>query len=130
MKTYFSIFLSALLLNGVWEYAHSFLYVHYKSGPITEYILFRAALFDAVVITLCAYIVFSFLKLKYGLSAMAFTLVLFAIGLELWAIEGGRWAYTSAMPIIPIVGVGLTPVIQLGLLGYVSVLISRYVTKN
>lgn len=123
MKRYFYIFFIASALNSVWEHAHSPLYVHYKSGAITEFVLFRAALFDAAVITAFAFLFLSLWRTKYGIWIMAGALVLFSIALELWAVETGRWAYKEAMPIIPLLNVGLTPAIQLGLLGLLSVLV-------
>ncbi|MBI2109239.1 MAG: hypothetical protein HYT93_03635 [Parcubacteria group bacterium] len=130
VKQYLYIFIFTFVLNVLWEHAHSLLYVHYKGGAITELILFRAALFDAAVITLVAFIFLSVLKVKYGLLAMVVTLVVFAAGLELWALETSRWAYTSAMPLVPLVSTGLTPTIQLGILGYISITLATHVTST
>ena len=58
---------------------------------------------------------------------MYLTLIIFAIVLEKWALMTGRWAYTSAMPIIPILNIGLTPAVQLGMLGYFSNKVSDFV---
>ncbi len=127
---YIYIFIVALGLNIIWENAHSVLYIHYQGGLITEFILLRAAFFDAAIITLVAYIFFSVLKIKYGLLSVIITLIVFAIGLETWALETGRWAYKAAMPIIPFIYTGLTPTIQLGLLGYFSILIQRNVVHR
>jgi hypothetical protein len=41
---------------------------------------------------------------------------LISVGLERTALNAGRWAYGSAMPVIPGLGVGLTPVLQMALL--------------
>ena len=109
------IFLWAFILNMIWENIHSNLYVHYKGEEITDIILFRAAIFDAVMITLAGFFVMKgYIKLWQAAAA----LVLFAIGLEWFALETARWAYTEYMPIIPIIGTGLTPTIQLGLIAY------------
>ena len=125
MRQYISIFVIAFILNVLWENAHALLYIHYKGAAITEFILFRAALFDAVMITLIAYIFLDLIKIRHGILIATCVLVLFSVGLEMWAIETGRWAYKVAMPIIPILGVGLTPTVQLGFLGYLSILIQR-----
>ncbi|MDP3725954.1 MAG: hypothetical protein Q8R36_02025 [bacterium] len=118
MKIYGLVFIIAFVLNIIWEHAHSLLYVSYRGAEITEYILFRAAFFDAAVITLCAYLFLIIPVLKNKLWIMIFALTLFATGLELWALEGGRWMYAESMPIIPFINTGLTPTIQLGLLFY------------
>lgn len=118
LKKLFLIFVFAFLLNFVWENLHSYLYVHYKGGEITEFILARAALFDAFVLTLAAVL---FLVIPYFRERLWYILlfgVAFAIGLEWFALETNRWAYSEAMPMIPILRTGLTPTIQLGLLGY------------
>src|SRR3989338_8107847 len=104
LKKIVVVFVFAFLLNFIWEHLHSVFYVSYKGGEITNFILLKAALFDATVIAL----------------------IIFAILLEKWALGTGRWVYTDAMPIIPFLRVGLTPVIQLGLLGYISLRISNF----
>ncbi|MEK7170252.1 MAG: hypothetical protein AAB767_03120 [Patescibacteria group bacterium] len=115
------VFIFAFLPNLIWEHLHSVLYVSYQGGAITNLILFRAALFDATVITVVAFLPLSLLGRRRVGGGVAFLfLLLFAILLEKWALATGRWAYTDAMQIIPILNVGLTPVIQLGILGYVS----------
>jgi len=102
-------------LNMIWENIHSNLYVHYKGEEITELILFRAALFDAAVITLVGFFVLKkYIRVWQALAILA----LFAIGLEWFALATGRWAYTDSMPIIPLLNTGLTPTIQLGLIAF------------
>lgn len=120
MKKIFLIFLLSFILNLIWENLHSLLYVGYMGGKITEFILLRASVADAVIITLIS-IPFVFIpRLKRKSWLIIFIGVLVAIFIELWALNTGRWAYNGYMPIIPILGVGLTPAIQLGLLGYLS----------
>ena len=90
-------------------------------------ILLRAALFDAAVIALFSYPFLHLQVLKRRRWMMYLTLIIFAIVLEKWALMTGRWAYTSAMPIIPILNIGLTPAVQLGMLGYFSNKVSDFV---
>ncbi len=109
------IFLAACALNLVWEHVHSNLYIHYKGGEITDLILLRAALFDAAVITLAGFFVLrGYMKRWHAIGI----LLLFAIGLEVFALYTGRWAYNEYMPMIPVLRTGLTPTIQLALLAY------------
>ena len=127
---YGCIFTIAFVLNAVWENAHAFLYVHYQGEFITGMTLLRASLFDAVITTFIALLFFNIIKTQYALYLSVFTLVVFAIGLEWWAIETSRWAYGEGMPIIPFLNTGLTPTIQLGLLGYISIRIAlKLVTR-
>ncbi|OHA47336.1 MAG: hypothetical protein A2541_02020 [Candidatus Taylorbacteria bacterium RIFOXYD2_FULL_36_9] len=120
MKKVFLIFLLSFILNVVWENLHSFFYVGYMGGTITEFILLRASVADAVIITIMS-LPFIFVSNLKGKSwPIIFVGVLIAIFIELYALNTGRWAYNEYMPIIPILDVGLTPTIQLGLLGYLS----------
>jgi hypothetical protein len=64
------------------------------------------------------FISFSFLRQRLWLVLTLATL--FAIGLEIFALQTGRWGYEDMMPIIPILNVGLSPTVQLGLLTYFS----------
>jgi len=43
-----------------------------------------------------------------------------AIAMEIWALNTGRWVYSSLMPIIPIIKTGLSPTIQLALTGLIA----------
>lgn len=90
------------------------------NGKITEFILVRASLFDAVLITamLLPFIYFSSLKNKSWTIIIIGTII--AIFNEYYGLKTGRWLYNDLMPIIPIIETGFTPTFQLGLLGYFS----------
>lgn len=127
MKKILIIFATAFVCNAIWENLHAFLYVHYRSGQITEFILLRATLIDAIIITLIALPFIYVPKLKEQGWIIALVGFIVAVGIEWWALGTGRWAYTVYMPIIPILSVGLTPALQLGLLGYISFRIHIYI---
>lgn len=120
MKKIFSIFLLSFFLNLIWENLHSHLYVHYLGQKITEFILMRASLVDAITITVISFpfLFNTALSKKDWLIILAGILI--AISIELYALKTGRWAYNNSMPIIPILNIGLTPTIQLALTGYLS----------
>ena len=120
LKKTFFIFIFAFLLNLVWENLHSVLYLHYQNGPIGEWVLFRAALFDAGFIALLGliFLSFSFLCKREWLALPIGFLA--AVLLEIYALKTGRWTYNEMMPIIPIIKTGLTPTIQLGLLSFIA----------
>jgi len=117
MKKVGIVFILAFLLNVVWENLHAVLYTSYKGGEITQFILIRASLFDAVVITcfLLPFLFLPFLKNKLWLILLIGTLI--AVINEWYGLTTSRWAYNSFMPIVPFFEVGLTPMFQLGLLG-------------
>lgn len=113
------LFVVAFLLNALWEFWHAQFYLHYQGGSITSFILLRAALVDATIISAIAlaiprnqkYVVWSFV-VGGGL--------VIAVVLEWWALATNRWAYSSTMPIVPFLHTGLTPTIQLALLGIIA----------
>lgn len=112
------IFVVSFVLNLIWENLHARLYVHYKHGPITEWILIHATLADALFITALGvcFLFIPYLHERLWVSLIAGTVL--AIGIEWWALSTDRWAYGPFMPIIPLIHTGLTPTIQLGLLSF------------
>ena len=114
------IFLGGFLLNLLWENLHAPLYVHYQGGAITEYILLRAALFDALVITIFVALSFLISRQEWRQWFVLAAGILFAVVLELFALETGRWEYIAFMPLLPIINVGLSPALQLGFTGWLA----------
>ncbi len=88
-------------------------------GPITEFVLIRASLFDALIITVILFLFLSISKLKDKSWLIIIIGIIIAILNEWYGLSTGRWMYNELMPIIPIIKTGLTPTIQLGILGYV-----------
>lgn len=120
------IFIAAFILNLVWENLHSFLYGNYKGAEITQLILMKATLGDAVMITVIT-LPFLFLaffrKHLWGIVVIGFIV---AISIEWYALATDRWVYNTYMPIIPFLSVGLTPTVQLALLGLLSFKIQEW----
>ena len=114
-----TIFILAFGFNWIWENLHSQLYSHYRGGAITPFVLAKAALFDAcfitVVLLILMYITPFGKKPILVISSVLIIGVLFSILLERYALDTSRWAYTEAMPVIPLLNTGITPTIQLGL---------------
>ncbi len=127
MKKFANIFLLAFVLNLLWENLHVFLYSNYKGGAITEFILVRASLFDAFLITLILiqFIYLESLKNKSWLIVVVGAVI--AVLNEWYGLGTNRWMYNALMPILPIIHVGLTPTLQLGLLGYTTFKIQNYI---
>ena len=119
-KNWLMLFGLAFALNLIWENLHSFLYIHYKGNEITQFILIRAAGVDALIILAlsAAARLNPFLKARFWIVAGSGLMA--AIILERWAIKEGRWAYNGLMPVLPYLATGLTPTVQLGLLGALS----------
>lgn len=129
MKRVGIIFLFAFVLNLIWENLHSFLYSNYMGGRITEFILIRASLFDAVIITII-FIPFLYLPILKNKNWLIIVVgIVIAVLNEWYGLSTGRWEYNQLMPIIPIIKTGLTPTLQLGVLGYLSCVFEKYITK-
>lgn len=114
------VFVVAFTLNFIWEHLHAMLYVHYRGGPITDAILMHATFFDATFTTFVALPLVFFPKFRRWLSLGPILASVYAVFLEQFALMTDRWEYTEAMPIIPILSVGLSPAVQLGLIAYVA----------
>ena len=123
MKKIFFIYTTAFILNVFWENLHSVLYASYRGGVITELILVRASLFDALIITIILLPFLYFDVLKKNVWLMLVIAIVVAIINEWYGLGVGRWAYNSLMPILPIFHVGLTPAIQLAVLGYITFIV-------
>lgn len=117
MRKWFFVFLLAFLFNMVWETIHSLLYLHYKHGPIDILVLSRATLADAIIICLIIWLLYIFSLLPKHSYLIVYIGIAISVMIEWWALGSGRWAYSNMMPMIPIINVGLTPVVQLGVLG-------------
>ena len=122
------VFLASWLLNLIWENLHVFLYEQYRGvfysqmGWIDKFlVLLKASIFDAAFIMAAVSLIMliPWLKGKESWSLVVIA-VSFSISLELYALDTGRWAYNSLMPLIPILDIGVSPVIQLGLTGYLA----------
>lgn len=126
--------LIAFIVHGIWENAQAFLFEGYGSFAEHFPVCTGATLGD-VAITLFVYIVVALLKNDFNwiaalnkkdVAALAVVGFFIAVGIEWRALLFGRWAYTDAMPLIPYLKVGLTPILQMILLLPFSV----YLTKR
>lgn len=117
-KKLIPFFVLAFGLNWTWEILHSALYLNYRGGTITSFILFRAAIADAAMILI---LVFLAQKLPLNKSVFVFAAgLVLAVVIELLALKAGRWEYNALMPVIPFIKVGLTPTVQLAVIGYLA----------
>lgn len=115
------IFILAFLFNFLWEHWHVQFYASYQGGAITDWILFRSAFFvDAVAITVFAFLVMHVKRWHGKAWPIVIPCLIFSAGLELYAQGTSRWVYAASMPLIPLLNIGLTPTVQLPVLGYVA----------
>ena len=116
------------LLHLIWEYAHLPLYRAYGAIGSTAPLVITVAVFGDVLYTLsiiAGIMVIRWIKTphdmisawtpkEYCLSALCGFLV--ALFVEYKALYLHRWAYGDMMPMIPILNVGLTPILQMMIL--------------
>lgn len=131
----FLIFLIAVALNFVWEFLHHQLYI--CSIPATE-CAWRDALIDALIILgifFAGIILFKdtswnsrLTKKKIFIVALASFIIAYII--ELQGIYLGKWEYTELMPVIPLLNVGLSPILQMIVLPLLTFFIVGKVTNT
>jgi hypothetical protein len=122
MKRIVDFFLLTFILNFIWEISQAFLYSpHYAGigGLIKVHI--RASLGDVlmvVVIFLLNRLILGHKFFKDNSNGAMFLPVIItgfilAVFVEKYALVMGWWTYNSIMPIIPLLNVGLTPILQM-----------------
>lgn len=135
---YVMLCLFSFTFNVVWEWAHLALYTGYDALGSGWQLVVRVALGD-VMYTL--FIVLFIAACEKGLdwmgearlyeyvsaSGMGFFVALFVEYKGLWL---HRWSYSHAMPMLPILGVGLSPVLQMMVLVPLSVYIVKKVSDT
>jgi hypothetical protein len=127
-----AIFFIAFFLNLLYELLHSLLYTTCLEAPLKYYVylMLKAATFDAASITV-AYVLSIIL---FGndnpfthapqLAALLIGLLIFAYSWEVYSLYKKKWQYTPVMP--KILGVGITPLVQLTICGFLSLYIVFY----
>ncbi len=112
---------TAFVLHIIWENAQAPLFLEYTS--FSQH--FSTCLIGTggdIAVTLFVYFIVALLKNDFSWISklnkkdiIALTIIGFfvATGIEQRALLFDRWAYTDAMPIIPYLKVGLTPILQM-----------------
>jgi hypothetical protein len=116
----------AFVLNWVWEMAQMSAYGEMAGVPWSQTLLpCTVAAVGDVAITMAVYGVGALAAgaWRWGMSGRwnvyatgALLGAACAVGYDYRALAVGRWSYTERMPIVPLLGVGLWPCLQLTLL--------------
>lgn len=127
-----------LLLNLAWENLQAPLYQGY--GDFWQHLLICsiASLGDLLIILVLYFVLaivrrnmFWILKMsRFDVVTVIALGALVAIGIEKWALATLRWQYDPAMTLIPYVGVGLLPVLQMTLLPLIAYYISKRISTS
>lgn len=121
-------------LNFAWEVLQGPLYVgHAGFGPHL-WACFTASLADVVIVAgLYVFVAAAAADLRWyaaprfapRLAALAAAGFVTAVVIELRALDLGKWSYAEAMPRVPELDVGLSPILQMVLIPSVLALASR-----
>ena len=115
------LFFVAFFINLIYEILHSVLYKTCLEAPLKKYIylILKGAIFDGIFIV----IFYFFVSIVFdgSLQIIAFMVInlAFAFFWEKYSLAKKKWEYSDKMPII--LGVGITPFIQLAITGLISV---------
>lgn len=133
---------SSFLLHLLWENLQAPLYDGFTSFQQHFWICFKATWGD-LLFMLVIYVVLAVLyrnllwasdKSAYAHPALWMIALLvgtfLSVGFEFWAVNvDHRWQYSEAMPLIPMLHVGLTPILQMLLIPVIVLLLSRSSTS-
>ncbi len=119
------LYLYSVIFHYIWEMLQMPLYVGMQFKDISSWkACFFATLGDAnivIIIWFAGYLAFKNIWWFKKLSFLKIVLILgigicITVFIEIHAIKTGRWEYTLLMPIIPLVNVGISPLIQMMIL--------------
>ena len=128
----------AFFLNFAWELTQGPLYKDFIFGY--EHIAFcaLASVADAIMTLLLYYISAFIFKKRTLIKNLTFQEIILiilgggisAILVEIWHVSKGHWAYANSMPLIPIIGAGLLPVLQFTILPVLVYYINIYICQK
>jgi hypothetical protein len=128
------LFILAVAINYVWEMAQMPLYRGMPFDELSSWLIcFRASLGDGVIVlAIWATGRVVFRRREWFSPAGAGPVVVMlvsgavvAIAIEVHALAAGRWAYSELMPTVPPFGTGLSPLVQLLVLPWLSMVLAR-----
>ena len=133
MKEKYTTVLAVLFgtfLNLIWEILHSPLYAFAYGGNFTGDKIALSTLGDAIYIgVIIVFVVPKLLKNRNKWLVVPLGIA-FAVLWEMLALKLGVWGYNSLMPVIPVLKVGLSPALQLGITSYLAVLLQTYMLRK
>ncbi len=138
IKIYVALSLVAFILNLGWEHLMLPLYSGYAALGSGWRLNVWAAGWDVFYVLVITVLValqkrdkeWMLKQRARDFSTSALLAFLVALFVEYKALYLGRWGYSPLMPIIPLLGVGLTPVIQMSVLAPFSAWAATLVEKR
>ena len=123
------------LANYVWEMLHMPLYAGMSNGWVrcahaaASDVAILGFLYGVVAAAAARWLWFRDAIVPRG-AALATIGALTAVLIELRALAAGEWAYTEAMPLVPALGAGLSPILQMVVIPFGLAWLSRAVTRH
>lgn len=131
------VFIS-FLLNSIWELVHSPLYRWHQYDFQHVSICILASLADTVMVLMLIFLFGLAFKNVFWVNHLTGVRIIVlalvgAIGAtagEMWHTSKGDWAYADYMPLIPWLGVGVSPVLQFTILPLIIFVVNKKVLKS
>lgn len=129
----------AYVLNFVWELAHGPLYKGFQYDEKHIYFCALATLADVLMVLLLFFafgLLFNDVFWTRNMNTKKVILLMLVGGLganfsEMIHLQNGHWIYTSTMPLLPLTGAGVTPVLQFTFLPwFIFLIISKIIKKK
>ena len=123
------------LANYVWEMLHMPLYAGMSNGWVrcahaaASDVAILGFLYGVVAAAAARWLWFRSAIVPRG-AALATIGALAALLIELRALAAGEWAYAEAMPLVPALGVGISPVLQMVVIPLALAWLSRVTTRR
>ncbi len=130
-----TLYVAAVLVNFLWEVPQMALYEWWgASWSVGLLVCFQAALGDGLLVLALYGLGYAFFRRREwilqpgvaGYSLLVLAGMVIAVAIEMQALAWGRWAYNARMPIIPGIGVGLIPVVQMMMLPLLAAHLTRW----
>ncbi len=135
MKKIFIIYLiGVFIFNFIWEMSQVIFYKPHFSGTLDLILVHLRATVGDAILSLIIYALMSLIvrDTRWILKSTVWSFILisffgfiFAVAIEKYALLTGRWEYSELMFIVPIIKVGLSPVLQLTILTPLVTFITR-----
>ncbi len=128
----------SFILNLIWENAQAPLYAGY-AGFVEHFPICLNATLGDVAMNLIVYAIIALIfRNPYWIETMSWKSLLLAIalgtllgaGVEQFLIAIHRWSYAPNMPILPIINLGFTPLVQMALLPAVAFCLISFYGKH
>lgn len=134
-KKFIIIEVITLILNLIWEFSHHSLYIDLSGIPKYQHLIIASIADSLIILSIFSIISLINRKIewinnpsKFDYLIIIFSGLVVATSIELANLNLGRWKYTPEMPTI--LGIGISPLIQLSLTGVVSIIIMRYIKNS